>query len=443
MNAPTRLDILRNTLNAGVRYARQRLQCTLGSSLKPGPRPHLLLLAWWFPPKISGGVYRPLSFVRRACEAGWDVTVVAAPFKEAPSAAGKYLADQLAPQVQVLRLAPDRPVVSHKAFPRIDGEFLNVLSTFDLVHQELHSAPSVVLPSGPPFHNFAAGWMLSRLYRAPLVLDYRDEWTECPFDFVKAGNVDLVWERRCLQSAYAVAMTTDSFIAHALARFPQLDSDRVHKVMNGWEPADMPAPRPAALLPADEGSEQMIEIAYLGALGDHAPIAGLLAAAAELAAQAPALARRVVLRFVGDRSVKANLALDGFQYRDMLRLDAQVPKPQAMKIMQAAGALLIVNEPSLARYIPGKLFDYVASGSPIIVFGKGGEAARIVEELGAGIVIDSDTPGGLLDAVGRLSRGELRTDAVRAQQWLAAHTRQASATLMLDLLEKARLAGRR
>jgi glycosyltransferase involved in cell wall biosynthesis len=440
VNEPSRLEILSNTVQAASRYVRQRIQCARGSTLQPGEKPHLLLLAWWFPPKVSGGVYRPLAFVRQACEAGWDVTVVSAPLNEAPTAAGQYLAEQIPAQVRVLRLGVHQPVVSHKVFPRIDGGFLNMMATVDMLRRELHAAPSVVLPSGPPFHNFAAGWMLSRLYRAPLVLDYRDEWTECPFDFVKQGNVDLAWERRCLRSAYAVAMTTDSFIEHALTRFPQLDRNKVHRIMNGWEPADMPE-RPAQTPGLAKGAgTDAIDIAYLGAVGDHAPIAGLLDAAAEVKEKSPALGKRLTLRFVGDRSLNADRTLAGFAHPAMLRLQSQVPKPEAMKIMQQASALLIINEPSLSRYIPGKLFDYIASGTPILVFGQGGEAARIVRELDAGIVVDATTPGAFLAAVDALSKGQIRSRSKQSDAWLAAHTRQRSAVQMVELLESARSA---
>lgn len=436
VTSPSRLSVLRSTLGALGQYAFQRSLCALGSSKPRSDQPHLLLLAWLFPPKISGGVYRPLSFVRHAVERGWKVTVVAGPLTETPSAAGEYLARQLPANVQVLRLNQSQRIVSYKAFPRIDGGFLNVLSTFDLVRNVLDIAPTVIVPTGPPFHNFAAGWMLSRYYRVPLALDYRDEWTECPFSFVQIGNADLAWERRCLKSAAAVTMTTDSFIEHALVRFPQLTRDRVHKVMNGWDPADMPDGK------APEGArrDDTIEIAYLGALGDHAPISGLLADMTRLAEREPELARRVVLRFVGTRTTRAATMLAEFKHRWMIRLDGQVPKPEALRAMRSASALLIINEPELARYIPGKLFDYIASETPILVYGDGGEASQIVGHLDAGVVIKPGDVDGLHSLVEKLDRRQLDVDRDKARTWLTAHTRQQSAATMMDVLERISMA---
>jgi hypothetical protein len=41
-----------------------------------GARPHLLYVAWGFPPCRSGGVYRALATANAFARDGWDVTVL-------------------------------------------------------------------------------------------------------------------------------------------------------------------------------------------------------------------------------------------------------------------------------------------------------------------------------------------------------------------------------
>ena len=89
------LDIVRKALNSGrvlASWINLRL-CTIASTKQNsgnggvppktvgGSSPHLLLLAWSFPPEINGGVYRPVSLAKYAARAGWRVTVSSGPLK--------------------------------------------------------------------------------------------------------------------------------------------------------------------------------------------------------------------------------------------------------------------------------------------------------------------------------------------------------------------------
>ena len=104
-------------------------------------------------------------------------------------------------------------------------------------------------------------------------------------------------------------------------------------------------------------------------------------------------------------------------------------------MMRKARALLIINEPDLSRYIPGKLFDYIASRTPVLVYGDGGEVARIVRELGAGFVVQTDDVTALAQALLALSQSSVGSDPALVTDWLARHTRERSAMDLLALLE--------
>src|SRR5690606_33567275 len=116
----------------------------------------------------------------------------------------------------------------------------------DLVREALrvhdNTRPKVVIATGPPFHSFVAGVLLSRMWRVPLVLDYRDEWTECPFPFVQLGNADHFWERRVNAHADRIVLVTQSQLEHHARAFPNAfanaSRERMVVIPNGWEPAE-------------------------------------------------------------------------------------------------------------------------------------------------------------------------------------------------------------
>jgi glycosyltransferase involved in cell wall biosynthesis len=65
--------------------------------------------------------------------------------------------------------------------------------------------------------------------------------------------------------------------------------------------------------------------------------------------------------------------------------------------------------------IPGKVFEYVAAGRPILAaVPVEGAAARLIEEIGAGVVAPSDDVDALRSALvelhARWKRGELRVE---------------------------------
>jgi glycosyltransferase involved in cell wall biosynthesis len=52
--------------------------------------------------------------------------------------------------------------------------------------------------------------------------------------------------------------------------------------------------------------------------------------------------------------------------------------------------------------LPTKLLEYMASGRPVVA-GAAGQAARMLEEVGAGIACPPENPAALAEAIGRLA----------------------------------------
>lgn len=378
----------------------------------------LVILTWEFPPQVTGGVYRPLSFARHSAASGWQVEVVCGPPASPASEAGRHLADLLPSSVAVTRVAADRG--PHPwPLPKIDGGILNALSLFEAAAKRIAPGESgVILASGPPFANFVAGLWLARRTGWKLALDYRDEWTQTPFKFVDKAGDNPGWERRCLDRADMVIFTTPSQLAHAERHFPALAHTHKTVVYNGWEPDDFadapPLPQP------DSGSP--VTLAYLGNLGAMAaPDAFLNTLATVLSAQ-PELRSRIRIRLVGHKRPDALEALAAFPFPEVLERVDPIPKQEACGMMRAVDGLLLLNPVGLRRYIQGKLYEYIASGTPVVVFGAGGEMGEIVDSLGAGITVaEGDAPALARALLGLRAMRDYPQE--RRQAWLASRER--------------------
>jgi hypothetical protein len=395
----------------------------------------LALFAWALPPASNGGVYRPLSFIQYGSALGWSIDAFHGEVPVEQSQHGQDLLKQVPSDVRMHAVPSSRNHGSYKLTPQIDGGFSNALNTAEIAIERLSAnPPSVVLASGPPFYSFVSAAFVARHFSVPLVLDYRDEWSECPFDFVDKHRSNREWESTCLKEAAAVFFTTQSHLEHQLSRFPVLESSRCHLIPNGWEASDF-----AALERADVRSEMVtnkITLAHVGTLAGHTPITPFLRAMDALLSTNTAHYASVRLKLVGRRTPEVDRAVKAFPRKDTLELIDHLPKREANKLMTSADVLVLIASRDLERYLPGKLFDYLAARRPILVFGAEGEASRLVEKLGMGYRVDDDvSPEEFASTLHKLSQLQVQQSEETLGHWLEAHRRDVLARRAFGVLD--------
>ncbi|TMQ74572.1 glycosyltransferase [Candidatus Accumulibacter phosphatis] len=396
---------------------------------------HVCLFAWALPPNSNAGVYRPLSFIRYGTELGWRFDCFQGEVPENSREHGEELLAHIPIGTALHVVAKSSREPSFLWSPEIDGGFKNALKNAGYAIERLrYDPPDVVIASGPPFYVFVAAYFVAKWFGVPLVLDYRDEWTECPFDFVSIGRHDQYWERRCLVSADAVLFTTQSHLDHQLSCFPELVKQRAYLVPNGWEPNDFAYDCGEHRKSTNFGSK-IFNLAHIGSLGGHNLPHDFLGALEALLTDEPLWRERLVVHFVGRRSPEAANALNLFPFKDNLRIVGHVGKQEANRLMMEADCLLLIAVPNLARYLPGKLFDYVASLRPILVFGSPGEASSVVELLGNGLLCQPGSRDRLAECLKILSDsgGNLCTSVV--DHWLSNHRRERLARTVFQIID--------
>lgn len=422
------------SLPAMRQFANVALQTVKRRHASPGPAARrLLLLAWEFPPLVSGGVYRPLSFVRHAASAGWDVEVVCAEPVEPLSPAGKTLASRVPPTVRVQRVAQD--IGAHPwPLPQLDGGLVNALSLYRaaLTSVRTDATAGVILASGPPFHSFVSARWLARRTGWPLVLDYRDEWTESPHGFNRRDPANRKWEARCHADADLVLFTTPSQLEHQVATFSSLDRSKCAVVYNGWEPSDFDSLLERPSFPAPRRDH--LTVTFVGNLGPWWEIETFLVDAVGAIKMQPCLAQRLRLRFVGRIHPAVGAVIERFSSLLPIVTTGELPKAEACREMLDADMLLMPNPSRLARYIPGKTYEYIAAGPPILVHGTGGEVQQIVDQLGVGTVVAQQRPDLLAKVLVGIV-GAVTADAESREQWLAERTREAAARRLCKLMD--------
>lgn len=406
-----RLQTLRDTiallrewawLEAGTRTGRPA-----AAPARDQPR-RLAFFVWALPPNSNAGVYRPLSFLQYGAAHGRQIDEFHGESPPNQSEHGEELTRRLPVEVRLHCIPDDLRIPSYRWYPRVDGGFKQAIAHARRAIAELAGRPPHAdFASGPPFFVFVAAHFVAQQFGVPLILDYRDEWTDCPFAFADSSGNDRYWERRCVASAQAVLFTTQSLLEHQCRVFPELQRARAHVVHNGWEPSDFPAIEFSA---ARASSDDHITRSYVDHLADHLGPKEFLERLANFLHESDEWRRRPRLVLIGRRSSDVDAACRRFPFAANLEVVDHVGKREAVRRMGASDALLFLGGEMCRRYRPGKLYDYIALGRPIIACGPQGETWVVVRRL------DGDDPHDPADGDFGRSRQQLKAIELPARR---------------------------
>lgn len=398
----------------------------------------VLMLADQFPPTVSGGVYRPLSFAAAADAHGWRMSVVTHEASGSGGEVGEALARAIPADARVRRIQPVEGTLPEALGWDVDGGLENALQMArETVGFARGRAPAVVLATGPHFHTFVAGYFLKRQLGSKLVLDYRDEWSECPFHFVRKGPADVRWERRCLAAADLVVFTTPSMREHALRTFDELDPGRAVVVENGVVEEELAPPVDGEDVPGWE-ADGKVTIGFMGNLSRHTDPGNFLNTLAQVVERRPELADRLRLLWVGTVRPRQRELIQELDTAGLSRIAPQVSRGEAQRLMKRCTLLLLIVNPEMDRYRPGKLYSYLASGRPVVVYGSEGESGDLVRSLGAGSVVaagDVDRLEAVLtETCSGAADGEV---GVGVREWIVSMDRSRLAGKLYSMIEGA------
>lgn len=371
----------------------ERSSATISTSTQKGSRPRVLYLSFYFPPSRASGVFRARATANHLAEAGWDVTVLTAPKKffsyYLDNGSDETLEATVDPRVRVVRagmnayhwetdvrqfgwLRGNFPVYTERLYRRI------FKSTFpehyigwvpDLLRKafamHLRRRFDLVVATGNPFVSFAAAWMIGRALRIPYVVDYRDAWTfnqfteEVRFDRdTRAGR----WEARVLRDAAEAVFVNDGMRQWHVERYPYA-ADRMTVVPNGWEPELLGRPE---FRPSDPA--RPLRFGYVGTVTPYLPL-DLLFDGWRRAQSHPLLAGAELdihghLGFFAD-SVAPLRQRIAEEERFGVRYRGAFGKADVSTIYESVDALVFCV-PGARFVTSGKVFEYMASGKPVV-----------------------------------------------------------------------------
>ncbi len=270
------------------------------------------------------------------------------------------------------------------------------------------SRTNVVISTSPQFFCGIAGYFVSRLKRAPWILEIRDLWPE---SIVTVGAMKpsratrlLEWlEGFAYRNADRIVSVTDSFVERIAVKCG--DADKIVVIKNG---VDLDFYRPAQSdggLAREIGVEGRFVAAYVGTHGMAHGLGTILRAAGRLKHR-----KDIVFVMVGDGAERERLLYEKEQLGlDNVLMLGLLPKAEMPRVWAITDVSLVLlrNQLLFERVLPSKVFEAMGAAKPIIL-GVRGESQRLVEASGGGLCIEPENAEQLADAVTSLADDRAR-----------------------------------
>jgi glycosyltransferase involved in cell wall biosynthesis len=258
--------------------------------------------------------------------------------------------------------------------------------------------PDVVVATSPQFFAAVGGWAVSFLRRRPFVLELRDLWPDSiiAVGALKEGRiVGLI--RRIEDFLYRKAdliVTVTNASRDTLVR-RGVDPRKITVVLNGVHTAHLRPGRDEELR-RRLGIQDKVVVSYIGTLGMAHGLDLLLDAAGILQERAPDIAFLLVGSGAQRNTLRKMAAARGLA--NTVFVD-RVPHDEVQSYWRASdiGLALLKDTPLFRTVIPSKVFEAMATGTPIIS-NVAGELETLLAPLGTAVHIDPSSDAEALAA---------------------------------------------
>ncbi|QCK14793.1 glycosyltransferase family 4 protein [Mangrovivirga cuniculi] len=379
---------------------------------------NILIISYYWPPSGGGGVQRWLKFTKYLPEFGVNPVVFT---PENPTFAFKdeSLLKDIDNELEVIKfpiwepykLLPGKSDSEKKAGQAFDNKNRTLLQEMivwargNLIVPDprvFWVKPSVkflsqwlkdrnidlIISTGPPHSMHLIGEKLSKKTGIPWIADFRDPWSEWhQLKHLKVSapvlKIHRMYEKKVFKNAKAV-ITVSPGMADDLGR---LGATNVKVISNGFDHEDIPER-------LNELSPEKFLISYVGTIDDLRDPKPFLEALKQWLEEHPERIEETEVRIHGiiSESFFGDMLTDQ-TLKDVVKIGKYLSHDEVFDLVgRSAALLLLLSKFSNSKgFLTGKLFEYVASGRPIIgVIDENGDAAELIRDGECGWVADPD-----------------------------------------------------
>ena len=403
----------------------------------------VLIITYYWPPSGGSGVQRWLKMSKYLPEYGWQPIVYTTKDAEYPIV-DPSLEKDVAPEVEVIRRPIFEPYRFYKKFLGIKQEetvkmgFIEekekrqgwktrlslwirgnlfipdarrwwVKPSVRYLKKYLKEHPvDAIISTGPPHSIHLIAMKLKTSLCIPWIADFRDPWTE--IDYYNDLHLTRWADHKHHRLEHEVLTQADKVVTVApdgARRLGLLGDRKVETIYNGFD-RDDDTKAPVNL-------SEAFTITYLGVLSKIQNPVKLWQVLGELVKENEDFNKQLKINLIGQIDNSVIKSLDEQSLSGHVSLSSYIPHEQVSAVHRSSTLLLLLLmpdcEPRAKGLLTGKLFEYLASGRPILCIGpEDGDAAKILNETHAGTTIGFDNKEAMKEVVKNLYQSYLDND---------------------------------
>ncbi len=436
---------------------------------------HVLVLAYYFPPDGGAGTQRMVKFVKYLRGCGWRATVVT---RRPPTERGMWnpedasLGAEIEGETEIVRAAmPEASGEWASSLPALDPLQPWIGPAFDTAREVAQSRKvDAVLVTMSPFSLCYVGRRLQTEVGVPVVYDLRDPWA---LDGWRSHAHWFVWRRdfkimaETLTAADGVIANTPEAKKAIGERMPIHPDDRMVVIPNGYDLGDFSG---AAGTRRDRGgADEPFYLVHTGTLHSrmlyhktplHRFVANwiryraepikpagrtpfyLLRALAVLRDRRHPLMSRLKVVFVGQADEASLRCVREQGMEAVVTFTGYLPHADSIDWLCRADALFLplhgLPPGRRSLIVPGKTYEYLAAGRPILGCLPEGDARDLVEASGVGFCADPCDHLAIADALATLfeSHEDGRHGSATPAPWIERYSRKHQTEQLASFLDR-------
>jgi len=367
----------------------------------------VLIVAYSFPPVGGAGVQRPAKFVKYLRDYGWEPLVLTVENPSVPVADESLLKD-IPEGVKIFTARTLEPSYTAKqGLARSQGGFLARVKsavkklvlhlllpdvqvlwwpalTIRLISVIRAEKPDCLFVTAPPFSSFVPVVAIGRVFRVPVVVDFRDEWSfsrqnwENAQKSILSGFIDSMLERFVVNRASAITVASP-YYQSSLAKQYRNSLNKIHTITNGYDPDDFDG---MDLVKSRKSDSGIFTIVYTGTVWRATSLEPFCNGIRILYETDPDVASRIKLKVIGRIVPDEMVIVDRLRKYIIVETIDYVPHEMIFPEIASADLLLLTlsDLPGADKIIPGKTFEYLASPVPVLAIVPDGVTSEMIKD---------------------------------------------------------------